>query len=96
MNSVIDTNEYKGVGPVEEMYGHGPVTALVPDGEDAAELFICLDCGYTTRDDRMLAHQECDREQNNINQTWRERLEDREDDEDVLPTHDAENYPIEE
>jgi len=69
MEHTIPTDTHHNVGPTVDMYGHGPVTCI------GQHLWVCLDCGYTTHDNRLLLHADCDRESNGINQTWRERLE---------------------
>lgn len=71
MKVELEVDTRHAVGPLTEMYGHGPVTII---GEDDP-VFVCFDCGYTTHDNRLFAHKECDREKNPITQTWRERLE---------------------
>lgn len=94
----VDAN--LAVGPIPDMYGHGPVTVIQERTEteepqsDTASLFVCLDCGYTAHDNRLLAHENCDRKRNPITQTWREFLAD--EDADTLP-HAApdEGWPIE-
>lgn len=88
MTKEIDVDTHKSVGPVPDMYGHGPVILI------GAELAVCLDCGYTAGDNRLLAHVECDRDKNPINTTLREHIED--GDNDGFP--DASNpdeWPIE-
>jgi hypothetical protein len=77
----IETDTHHAVGPMEDMYGHGPVTAIQEaavrdhDTDEGTTLFVCLDCGYVVTDNRLLAHEACDREANSINTTWREKLE---------------------
>lgn len=80
MKQEIEIDTHKAVGPATEMYGHGPV-AIIQDKEvrdhdtdEGTTLFVCLDCGYAAADDRMLAHEDCDREDNPITKTWREYL----------------------
>lgn len=82
----LDVNGNRPVGPVPNVYGHGPVTAI------GSDVFFCMDCGYVTEDTRLLAHVECDRQHNGIALTWREWFED--EDADELPTHDDHPYPI--
>lgn len=95
MQIELDIDEHKGVGPMAKMYNHGPVTTIVPEsGDGAAELFICLDCGYCADDSRLFAHEPCERADNRINQTWREYFTD-DGDADPLPTADDGECPIE-
>lgn len=77
MNVEIATDEHKAVGPYTDVFGHGPVTVIAPDGRSGHELVVCLDCGYTADDLRMFSFEECNREDNPINMTWRERIEKR-------------------
>lgn len=101
----IETAEHKAVGPNADMYGHGPVTAVMSwtkasdaigkHGEIEPELFICLDCGYTVADNRLLAHVECDRTENPIPKTWRELL-DQQGGPSLPEPADDESWPIEE
>ena len=79
MELTIEADRYAAVGPVTDMYSHGPVTVMTfGDGSRETEEFmaVCLDCGYVASDARKLFHVECDRADNPINQTWRERLDD--------------------
>jgi hypothetical protein len=69
MNTEIPVDTHHRVGPLVDRGGHGPVTCIVP------HLWVCLDCGYTAADDRRFSHVDCDRAENPINQTWRERLD---------------------
>jgi len=69
MEYEIPVNTHHPVGPVVDMYGHGPVTCI------GSHIWACLDCGYTTHDKRVLLEVDCEREENVINQTWRERLD---------------------
>lgn len=72
------------------MYGHGPVTVISKE----KPLYVCLDCGYVAHDNRLFAHEECERKDNPIGQTWREYLDLNEHD-GVLPEPDAdEAWPI--
>lgn len=92
----LDVAEYKSVGPYTDVYGHGPVTVIGPADGAGNELSICLDCGFTTDDIRLLAHQECNREHNGIEQTWRERLGTTLETGDPFPTaSEDEDWPIE-
>lgn len=81
MSLELETGTRHAIGPLIEMHGHGPVTAIDhregygPGGEYTYSLVACLDCGYVTDDKRMLYHVECDREKNPINRTWRELAE---------------------
>lgn len=85
MKTEIDTNRHFPVGPITDVYDHGPVTIIGPATQqdqhpkdsDSGTLAVCLDCGYVVGDVRSLRHEECDRSKNTINQTWRERLEER-------------------
>lgn len=79
MKIELEIDEHKGVGPLSGVYDHESVLLLVPDGETAAELFACLNCGYTAHDTRMFMRAECDREENHINETVLERYEHRTD-----------------
>jgi hypothetical protein len=69
MDYEIPVNTHHRVGPTVDEYGHGPVTCIVP------HLWVCLDCGFTAHDNRAFAGADCDREENEINQSWRERLD---------------------
>lgn len=60
---------HHSVGPTPRLYGHGPVTDI------GGHVRVCLDCGYTAHDVRLFAHEECDRDENPVHTTWRERLE---------------------
>jgi len=85
MKKEITIDTKKSVGPIADMYGHGPVIFIqeivenresLGHGPEIAEsIWICLDCGYTCDDRRMFMHQECNREDNRANQTMREHLE---------------------
>lgn len=78
----VPVNEHHGVGPHIDVYDHGPVTIITDGGDDPEpEAALCLDCGYVVNDIRLLLHADCDRENNPINSTWREALDD-----DVFPT----------
>jgi hypothetical protein len=85
----LRVDHHMTVGPQSDVYGHGPVTLI---GEDkAADIYVCLDCGYTHKDIRMLAHEDCERKQNEVNTTWREALEDK----DELPeASESDRYPL--
>lgn len=83
MRFEIDSDARHAVGPYTDLYGHGPVTVLTrwaDSGDDARgreveyTLYACLDCGYVSNDSRQFAHEDCDREDNTINTTWREKL----------------------
>lgn len=69
MEYELPVDEYHAVGPHPDIYDHGPVTGI------GDHLFVCLDCGYTTHDPRLLLHADCEREENPVNVTWRERIE---------------------
>jgi hypothetical protein len=71
----IPVDEHYGVGPYTDVYDHGPVTIFVPPNQDGFLFAACLDCGYVTEDIRTFLHEDCSREHNKINQTWRERLD---------------------
>ena len=85
MKIEITTDTNKSVGPMTDMYGHGPVIFIqeLEDNDDSPghgpditeSLWVCLDCGYTCDDQKMLLHEECNREDNRVNQTMREYLE---------------------
>lgn len=94
----IATRTRNAVGPIAQMYGHGPVTVIrenwVDPDQNEQTVFICLDCGYTATDNRLFAHEECNRDLNPITQTWRELLE--EEDHDTFPEPDPDSeWPIE-
>jgi len=75
----IEVDRHAEVGPITDMYGHGPVTAIdFRDGNrnSGKLLAVCLDCGYVAPDAKMLFDVECDEEDNHITQSWRERLDD--------------------
>ena len=76
MKEEITVNEHKSVGPYPNMYDHGPVLFIQDwkKGHDTEELWTCLDCGYTTNDNRAFLHVECERSCNHANQTMREFL----------------------
>jgi len=103
MNVEIETDTHNGVGPLAEMYGHGPVTVIRekqehPQRTAAARtrVFICLDCGFTAADNRLFAHEACNRENNDINQTWREYLNEEDSGGHNLPVPDDDaEWPIE-
>lgn len=92
IEDAVDTGEYNPVGLVPDQYGHGPVLSIGHEGV----LWVCLDCGHATLDNRTFAHVECDRGHNPINQTLRERLEQESPDgKTALPyASDPERYPI--
>lgn len=94
-NIDMTVGRHMGVGPVGPMYGHGPVTYIGDfraETDDEEVLYACLDCGYVTADNRELAHTECDREQNHVNATYREKLPV----EDGFPDpENPEDWPIE-
>jgi hypothetical protein len=78
MEYSIPVDEHAAVGPLVDKYGHGPVTSIdfyYDSDSDRETLRVCLDCGYVHADIRMFAHVNCDRMNNPINNTWRERLE---------------------
>jgi hypothetical protein len=69
----VGVDRHYGVGPYTDVYDHGPVTVFVDDPEDGHLFAACLDCGYVADDIRRFAHEDCSRDANRINQTWRER-----------------------
>ena len=79
MQRSITTDTHHAVGPVTEVYGHGPVTVIreTTDSDDQAGqetiLYVCLDCGFMTAYTGSFAEETCDRTDNPINTTWRER-----------------------
>lgn len=80
MEVPLTVNTHKSVGPYKDLYGHGPVIFIQEkEGEgqsmDITEsLFTCLDCGWTDSDVTTFAHEECNREDNRVNSTVRERV----------------------
>lgn len=68
INREVEIDQHVRVGPFPDVGGHGPITYI-------DDLMVCLDCGYLTDDRRMLAEAKCRRSNNEINTTWRERLE---------------------
>ena len=87
MKSEITVDTHKSVGPMTNMYEHGPVIFIqqLEDNDNSSRgpditesLWVCLDCGYTDSDQRSLLHEECNREDNRVNQTMREYLEENE------------------
>lgn len=76
MEYTFPINQHVPVGPLTDMYGHGPVTILGGGKEMDAVLYACLDCGYITHDNRRFMYEDCERADNPINTTWRERLDD--------------------
>lgn len=101
MQTTIETDRHAAIGPMADIYGHGPVTFVGEpadmDGQNSnaepAKLFLCLDCGFITGDKRGLAHTDCDRARNSVNKTWREAIEDR-DDGNLPPSPRTSGYPI--
>jgi predicted metal-binding protein len=77
----LPVDSHKAVGPVPDMYGHGPVTIIQdsevgdPDSNEGVTLFVCQDCGYVTTDNRRLDSAACLRSSNTISTSWREYLE---------------------
>jgi hypothetical protein len=80
MKESITVNEHKSVGPYQNVFGHGPVIFIQTMGERHIDeqLWTCLDCGYTTEDNRAFLHEECERKRNPVNTTFREFLEENE------------------
>lgn len=96
MKTEIQTDEYKRVGPYPDMFGHGPVTVICDPEQGAAELWVCLDCGYTAEDNRLFAHNGCDAEKNLINQSWREFIANTDENQPALPvSSNTSQFPIE-
>lgn len=81
MEDTVTTQTHRSVGPMKELYEHGPVIFIQErEGErqdmDITEsLWVCLDCGWTDADRRSFAHEECNREDNRVNVTVREKVE---------------------
>jgi hypothetical protein len=73
----ITTNKHKTVGPYANLHGHGPVIFIQEiEGRKITEtIFTCLDCGYTSGDQRQFRFEDCKRENNSVNQTMRELIE---------------------
>jgi RecJ-like exonuclease len=80
MKEGITVNEHKSVGPCVDIFGHGPVIVIQrhENKHIDEQLWSCLDCGYTVKDNRAFLHEECNRERNPVNQTFREYLEENE------------------
>lgn len=87
MQANIEADEHHPIGPTGEQFGHGPVIVF------GDELFACLDCGYVADDNRLLAHEECNREDNPITETLRERYES-DGVEAAIPVADTDKYPL--
>jgi hypothetical protein len=78
MKAEIKIGDYNAVAPYSDMYGHGPVIFIQNRTEDhdiEDSLWVCLDCGYTADDNRMFLHAECSRENNRVNTTMGELVE---------------------
>lgn len=89
MRTEIETDTHVAIGPLADTYGHGPLTII-------GDIYACLDCGYVAADNRLFAHTECDREQNPINQSWREYLDAEGPLDNALPTRDPDkDWPVE-
>lgn len=74
---LVEVAKHKSVGPAPDQFGHGPVTIInLAHEDDDPPLWVCLDCGYVTVDNREFAHEWCERDDNPINTTWRELLDD--------------------
>lgn len=71
-----EVNKHKDVGPYEDMYDHTLVMVIQDPDDRQDTIFACLNCGYTHNDNRMFAHEECNRDDNGINETFSE-FEDR-------------------
>jgi hypothetical protein len=77
----IETEHY-AVGPVESWNSDHTLLTVsgeypnVADGATEGTLFVCLDCGLATTDRRWVLTSEvaCDRAENDIPETLRERL----------------------
>ena len=80
MKEEITVNEHKSVGPYTDLYGHGPVVVIqqIDHTRIDEQIWTCLDCGYTVEDNRAFMHEDCKRELNGINTTFREYLEENE------------------
>lgn len=87
MKTEIEIHNHNSVGPLYDFFDHGPVIFIqhvVERGEDEPgngmriedSVFVCLDCGYTGMERRDLAHADCEREKNPVNQTLREKIGD--------------------
>jgi hypothetical protein len=72
MELEIETDEYKGVGPITGVYDHEVVLSI--NGSETT-VFCCLECGFTAGDTKLFLEQECGRERNSINETMAEWLE---------------------
>lgn len=78
MKESITVNEHKSVGPIHNIYDHALVISIKHlewKEHDSEHLWACLDCGYTVGDSRAFLHEDCVRERNGVNQTFREYLE---------------------
>lgn len=77
MKIEMTVDENLAVGPYTDMYGHGPVISIQKREEQEIEecRWVCLDCGYSCIDSRILLHEDCEREKNQVNQTMRELVE---------------------
>lgn len=76
MNLEIPVDAHWGVGPIVGVDEHGPVTTFNPPGEKGMTFAACLDCGYVAPDPKDFFGVDCDRAANQINQTWREKVDD--------------------
>lgn len=81
MEPEVQSGRHYGIGPVGDRGGHESVTTMY-DAEYEPEhghrgqsvILFCLDCGFVTADPRAFAFEDCQREDNTINTTWRERV----------------------
>jgi hypothetical protein len=83
MKEEITVSTHKSVGPFTDVYDHAPVIFIQEGGgenglEISESLWVCLDCGFTDIDRAGFTHEECSREDNQVNQTLREYLEENE------------------
>lgn len=78
MRKEIPINEHMAVGPTNELHSHSPVLMLTEwkeeEGREYADnVYVCTNCGLTSDDSRDFYHEECNREDNRMNQTWEEK-----------------------
>lgn len=80
MKQEITTDKHKSVAPYTNIYGHGPVIFIqeYEDREIVESIFTCFDCGYTSTDQKGFVYENCERENNRVNQTMRELIEENE------------------
>jgi len=84
MKTEITVNTHKSVGPFFDVYDHEMVIFIQEleenerrsSGKEITEqVWVCLDCGWTDSDKRTFAHEDCNREDNEVNTTLREKLD---------------------